>query len=161
MKFALLVWAFLGFGHFHDFHTSLAEITYNRENKSLEVSVRVFSDDLEKALTHLNKGKPVKMEEPDAMVNPLLELYMRKNFALVSPSKEVQKMKFYGKEKEAEATWIFIEVLDCENIKNFIFYNSLMQELFDDQTNLANIIYPTGKKTLVFDSKTKVHPWPY
>jgi len=145
----------------HDFHTSLTEINYNSKTSSLELSVRVFTDDLELTLTNLNKGKLVKIEDPDAVVDPLIEQYFRKNLALVSPEKEVKFGKFYGKEKEADATWLYLEVFDCKQIRNFTIYNNIMQEMFTDQTNLVNIIVGNQKKTIVFDAKTKISPWPY
>jgi hypothetical protein len=145
----------------HDFHTSLSEVSFNPKTGSLELSVRVFTDDLELALTNFNKGKLVKIEDPDAVVNPLIEQYIRKNLALVSPEKEVKFGKFYGKEKESEATWIFLEIFDCKQVKNFTLYNAIMQEMFTDQTNLVNVIYPSQKKTIVFNSQNRVSPWPF
>jgi hypothetical protein len=145
----------------HDFHTSLTEINYNSKTSSLELSVRVFTDDLELTLTNLNKGKLVKIEDPDAVVDPLIEQYIRKNLALVSPEKEVKFGKFYGKEKEADATWLYLEVFDCKQIRNFTIYNNIMQEMFSDQTNLVNITVGNQKKTIVFDDKTKISPWPF
>lgn len=159
----LLIFCFLNtnWSPKHDFHTSLTEINYNPKSGSLELSVRVFTDDLELTLTNFNNGKLVKIEDPEATVNPLLEQYIRKNLALISPDKEVKFGKFYGKEKEADATWIFLEIFDCKQIKNFTLYNTIMQEMFEDQTNLVNIIYPSQKKTIVFDSETKVSTWPF
>ncbi len=159
----LLIFCFLNtnWSPKHDFHTSLTEINFNSKTGSLELSVRVFTDDLELTLTNFNKGKLVKIEDPEATVNPLIEQYIRKNLALISPDKEVKFGKFYGKEKEADATWIFLEIFDCKQVKNFTLYNTIMQEMFADQTNLVNIIYPSQKKTIVFDSETKVSIWPF
>ncbi len=159
----LLIFCFLhtNWSPKHDFHTSLTEINYNPKSGSLELSVRVFTDDLELTLTNFNNGKLVKIEDPEATVDPLIEQYIRKNLALISPDKEVKFGKFYGKEKEADATWIFLEIFDCKQIKNFTLYNTIMQEMFEDQTNLVNIIYPSQKKTIVFDSETKVSTWPF
>lgn len=156
-----LILAFLFVFTFHDFHTSLTEINYNSQTKSLELSVRVFSDDLEIALTNYNKGKTVKIEDPAAKIDPLIEQYFRHNLAIISTLKEVKFAKFYGKEQEADATWLYFEVFDCENIKDFTLYNAIMQELFKDQTNLVNVIYPGKKKTLVFDTEVRTHPWPF
>ncbi|MCP9748760.1 DUF6702 family protein [Lacihabitans sp. CS3-21] len=159
----LLIFCFLNtnWSPKHDFHTSLTEINFNPKTGSLELSVRVFTDDLELTLTNFNKGKLVKIEDPEATVDPLIEQYIRKNLALISPGKEVKFGKFYGKEKEADATWIYLEIFDCKQLKNFTLYNTIMQEMFEDQTNLVNIIYPAQKKTIVFDSETKVSPWPF
>jgi hypothetical protein len=159
----LLIFCFLNtnWSPKHDFHTSLTEINFNPKTGSLELSVRVFTDDLELTLTNFNKGKLVKIEDPEATVDPLIEQYIRKNLALISPDKEVKFGKFYGKEKEADATWIYLEIFDCKQVKNFTLYNTIMQEMFEDQTNLVNIIYPSQKKTIVFDSETKVSSWPF
>lgn len=159
----LLIFCFLNtnWSPNHDFHTSLTEIIFNPKTGSLELSVRVFTDDLELTLTNFNKGKLVKIEDPEATVDPLIEQYIRKNLALISPDKEVKFGKFYGKEKEADATWIYLEIFDCKQLKNFTLYNTIMQEMFEDQTNLVNIIYPSQKKTIVFDSETKVSSWPF
>jgi hypothetical protein len=159
----LLIFCFLNtnWSPKHDFHTSLTEINFNPKTGSLELSVRVFTDDLELTLTNFNKGKLVKIEDPEATVDPLIEQYIRKNLALISPDKEVKFGKFYGKEKEADATWIYLEIFDCKQLKNFTLYNTIMQEMFEDQTNLVNIIYPSQKKTIVFDSETKVSSWPF
>ncbi|MCF8324200.1 MAG: hypothetical protein K9I84_04525 [Leadbetterella sp.] len=159
----LLIFCFLNtnWSPKHDFHTSLTEINFNPKTSSLELSVRVFTDDLELTLTNFNKGKLIKIEDPEAIVDPLIEQYIRKNLALISPEKEVKFGKFYGKEKEADATWIYLEIFDCKQLKNFTLYNTIMQEMFEDQTNLVNIIYPSQKKTIVFDSETKVSTWPF
>lgn len=159
----LLIFCFLNtnWSPKHDFHTSLTEINFNSKTGSLELSVRVFTDDLELTLTNFNKGKLVKIEDPEALVDPLIEQYIRKNLALISPDKEVKFGKFYGKEKEADATWIYLEIFDCKQVKNFTLYNTIMQEMFEDQTNLVNIIYPSEKKTIVFDSETKISTWPF
>ena len=160
-KLVYLIVSFFSLSTFHDYHTSLTEINYNPKNKSLEVSLRLFTDDLELALTKLNGGKVITLESQSELVESLLELYIKKNFAIVSQNKEVKKIKYYGKEKEAEATWVYIEILDCAQIKDFTLFNTILIDLFSDQNNLVNIIYPTVKKTLVFDNKTRMQSWPF
>lgn len=160
-KIAYLIVSFFSLSSIHDYHTSLIEINYNPKNKSLEVSIRLFSDDLELALTKLNGGKKITLDSKTEVIEPLLELYIKKNFAIVSPNKEVKKIKYYGKEKEAEATWVYVEVLDCAQIKDFTLFNTILIDLFSDQNNLVNIIYPSLKKTLVFDNKTRMQSWPF
>jgi hypothetical protein len=144
----------------HDFHTSLTEINFNSKTASLEISVRVFTDDLDLALSAFSNQKTT-INLSEALLNPLIEQYFRKNLALISPDKNVKFAKYYGKEKEADATWLYFEIFDCNEIGTFQLYNSIMQELFKDQTNLVNIIYPNKKKTLVFDSEKKLLDWPF
>jgi hypothetical protein len=155
------IFAFVFLFLMHDFHTSLTEVNYNAKTGSLEVSIRVFTDDLERMLNENKQTKALKIEDEAQKIDPLLEQYFRKNFALIGPNKEVKLAKFYGKEKEADATWLFFEIADCQHIKEFSIYNAIFQDMFTDQTNLINIIYPSSKKTLVFDQKTKLADWPF
>jgi hypothetical protein len=162
LRVLLIIWFFCNSSTLkHDFHTSLTEISFNPKSKSLELSVRVFTDDLEAALTSFNNGQLVRIEDAESVVNPLIEQYIRKNLALVSPDKKVKFGKFYGKEKESEATWLYLEIFDCQDIKGYTLYNSIMMELFGDQTNLVNIIYPSHKKTVVYNSKSRISVWPF
>ena len=87
----LLLLALMSTAFKHDFHTSLTEINFNPKTKSLELSLRVFTDDLESTLTSFNNGKRIRIEEPESVVNPLIEQYIRKNLALISPTKEVDR----------------------------------------------------------------------
>ena len=145
----------------HDYHTSITEIHFNKDTKSLELSIRLFTDDLEQVLTAQNKGVKIKIEDNSKAVDALIEKYIMKNLAIVSPQKEVKLARFYGKEQESDGTWVYFEIENCGNIKNYTFYNALMQETFEDQTNIVNIFYPSQKKTMVFNHKTLVQNWPF
>jgi hypothetical protein len=144
----------------HDFHTSLAEVHFNAKENSLEVSIRVFTDDLERCLTLQNGGKAVNLENDNKIINPLLESYFRKNFALISPNKSVKFGTYYGRENEADATWLYFEFKDCQHLEDFTLLNTIFTDMFSDQTNLVNVIYPSFKKTLAFDVKNKIEDWP-
>ncbi len=145
----------------HDFHTSLTEMNFNSKTQSLEMTVRVFTDDLELALTTINNGKAVKIKPEDYSTDALTLKYLRKHLAFVSPSKEVITYDFIGKEVELDATWLYVEVPAATNLQGYSIFNSIMTELFDDQTNLLNLIYPNKKKSFVFDKKTKVAIYPF
>lgn len=145
----------------HDFHTSLTEANYNPKTKALEVTVRVFTDDLERALTKINDNKAVKVKPTDFSTDPLIFKYLRKHFAIVSPEKNVVSYEYLGKEVELDATWLYVEIPAATNLKGYTIFNSIMTELFEDQTNLLNLIYPDKKKSFIFDSKTKAVPYPF
>jgi|AntRauTorckE5430_2_1112549.scaffolds.fasta_scaffold38404_1 hypothetical protein len=145
----------------HDFHTSLTEIDYNPKTKSLEMTIRVFTDDLERALTEINNGKLVKIDPNDYATDPLIFQYLRKHVAFVSPDKDVVAYDFLGKEVELDATWLYVELPAAANLKGYSIFNSILTELFDDQINLLNLIYPDKKKSFVFDNKIKVATYPF
>lgn len=145
----------------HDFHTSLTEINYNPSSRSLEITIRVFTDDLENALTK-HSGKKISINSTTkAEHDPLIEQYIHKHFALLSPGKENKKGSYIGRETEGDATWLYYEILNCQAIRGYTLVNDIMQELFDDQTNLVNIIYPKDKKTIIYNAKVKTSVFPF
>ena len=142
-------------GGVHAFHTSLTEIQYNTKEQSLEVSIRMFTDDLETALTKFNNGQKVMIGGKNDNSDAILSKYIQQHFAIISPQKQKKALNFIGKEIEGDATWIYVEIPTNQDFKKHFIYNNLMQEMFDDQTNLVNFTYLGNKKTYLFNAKTK------
>ncbi len=145
------------FKAWHDFHTSLTEMRYSTRSHSLETSIRVFTDDLENALSKANK-RAVKMNDADA--GKLVKPYILKNFAFVKADKVVLA-EYIGLESEPDVTWIYVEFKDPGNLSGLDLLNTIFLELFDDQSNLVNIIYPNDRKTLLFNQKKKLLAYPF
>jgi hypothetical protein len=140
----------------HDFHTSITRMDYNAREKSFEVSLRVFTDDLESALSKENAGQKfvvVNNDKNDAFV----ERYVRKRFALLNAQKQKKAFNYVGKEQEADATWIYIEIPCRETPSGFAVQNEVMLDLFDDQTNLLNLNYLSQRKSFIFKGEQKTH----
>lgn len=143
-------------GGLHAFHTSLTEIQYNAKEKSLEISIRMFTDDLETALTKANNGQKVMIGGKNDNSEAVLNKYIQQHFAIITPQKQKKAMTVLGKELEGDATWVYVEIPNSQDFKGHILYNYLMQEMFDDQTNLVNFMYLGNKKTYLFNAKTRV-----
>ena len=138
----------LSFGT-HDFHTSISRMDYNAKGKSFEISIRVFTDDLERALSKDNNGQKFVVTNNDKN-DAFVEKYIRKHFALINPQKQKKAYSYVGKEQEADATWIYIEISGQEAITGFSLQNSIMHDLFDDQINLVNLNYQGQKRSYIF-----------
>ncbi|CAH0997052.1 hypothetical protein EMA8858_03189 [Emticicia aquatica] len=141
--------------HLHAFHTSLTEIQFNAKEKSLEISIRMFTDDLETALTKANNGQKIMIGGKNDNSDAILNKYIQQHFAIITPQKQKKTLTVLGKELEGDATWVYVEMPNNQDFKGHILYNNLMQELFDDQTNLVNFMYLSNKKTFLFNAKTK------
>ncbi|WP_448961092.1 DUF6702 family protein [Larkinella arboricola] len=144
----------------HPVHTSVTQMQFNAAEKTFEVSLRVFTDDLEEALTRENNNQRVRLNDKDAN-NPLVERYIRKHFGLINASRQRKPFRYLGKEQEMDATWIYVEVPYSEPVEGSILQQSLLTELFDDQINLVNVSYLSQKKTVLFrkSSTQQVLTW--
>lgn len=146
MKTALLSILFVLFAT-HEFHLSLTEISHNAENKTLEISIKLFTDDL---LTALQQAGAPKMElgteneAPEA--NEYIESYLKRHFNLTVNGKPTD-FTYLGKEAELDATWCYVEVKDVKKVQSLEVENNFLLEAFDDQTNMVNLNINGRKKS--------------
>ena len=139
----------------HDFHTSLTEMRYNAKAKNFEISLRVFTDDLEKVLSATNQNRKFTLENNDKN-NPLVEVYVRKHFVVTNSKNQKLNINYIGREKEGEATWIYLELPVNESINGSKIQNDVLIDMFDDQTNILNIFIQNQKKSYLYNVKNKV-----
>ena len=131
----------------HEFHSSVMQIDHNAKSKTLQITVRLFTDDL--CLSLERAGAP-KMElgtqsEPPS-ANEHVENYLKEHIAITVNGKEVS-FKYLGKEAQLDATWCYLEIEKIGNVKKIEIENTLMLSDFDDQTNLVNLNIDGRKKS--------------
>ncbi len=144
LLFSLLVPARL-----HDFHTSLAEVHYNAPERVLEVSLRVFTDDLENALSRENGGKAIRVTDAGT-ADPFIQNYLAKNFSVIDAGNRRRPVNLLGKEITVDVTWLYFEIRDVESLAGKRLQNAVLTEVFDDQINMVNLVTPSGKRSFLF-----------
>lgn len=132
----------------HDFHASVTQMQYNPKEKTFEISIRIFTDDLERALSQASNA-PIHSDK-DSKNDALLERYIRSHFVYMTPQKQAKRLIYVGHEVEADANWLYLEMPYTESIRNGVLKQSVLMEMFDDQVNMVNIQYLGQKKTVVF-----------
>jgi hypothetical protein len=138
----------------HDFHTSITEMRYNPREKSFEISIRVFTDDLEKVLSATNQNKKFLVENNDKN-DAFVEAYVKKHFVVTNPKNQKPVINYIGKEKEGDATWIYLEMPVNEGISGSKIQNNVLMDMFEDQTNIVNIFVQNQKKSYLFTIKNR------
>lgn len=152
----LLVFGILASFQVHDFHTSLTQMQFEAKSQTIEISIRMFTDDLETALTHENGGKPVHFGGP-AKPDQLLERYVRKHFVVADAQRKPKPYTYVGYEQESDAHWVYIEMpAGADPFKSIVIKQDILMDLFSDQVNLVNIQYQQQKKTVVFRNNQPV-----
>ena len=138
----------------HAFHFTKTEITFDEKNKSLNMTLHIFIDDLEKALQHTGKEKLfIGTEKENATANQEIENYLQKNFFLDIDNKKVN-YNWVGKEtaKDMQAIYIYLSVEKTKNFKQIRFNNTLLTEIFPDQKNIVQLNLPNKPQGyFVFD----------
>lgn len=133
----------------HDYFVSVTQMQYNPAEKILEVSIRLFTDDFEKALSVENGNTRIRLTNNDQN-NAIVEKYIRKHFILTDNKRQFRNCNYIGKENEADATWIYLEIPHQGNLSGFSLKNDLLLSAFADQVNIVNVKLTPEKKTYLF-----------
>lgn len=142
-SFILLAGVFL-ISWVHPFHMSVTEINHNAQDKTLEISCKLFTDDFEKVLAR-NYNTKVDLTNPPvkAAMDSLVKKYVFSHLGLKLNGKPVS-FEYVGFETDKEASYAYVEVDNVNGVTKVDIYNSLMYDMFEDQVNIMHVI--TGGK---------------
>ena len=125
----------------HDIHLSLCELRFNESTASFEVSIKIFIDDLELAMSK-NGVKGLKIGTPaeDPLSDEHIAAYLNKHFYIDIDGARL-KANFLGKEftEDLIAVWCYVEFPAPPAAKKCLLSNSILLDLYDDQRNIMDI----------------------
>ena len=125
----------------HDYHASITDIKFNPRTQSLQVAVKVFTDDLENALSKRSKSK-VSYDAGSATIKQQLAGYMAATIKFELTKGKPLKQQFIGSEEEADVVWLYFEVpVQSASLSQLYIENAVLTELFNDQMNIVNLDY--------------------
>lgn len=130
----------------HSFHASLAQADYNGETHALEFSLRLFSNDLERALT-ARAGHEVKLESKEA--DALAAAYLAEKFTVSADGTPVA-IRYVGKEAGVHETWLYFESRLEKAPAKLSIAHTLLHEWFEDQVNSVIVGHGEGRVTVTF-----------
>lgn len=126
----------------HPVHVTVTNIDFNAKQRSFDISIKIFTDDVEGAIqknhnVSLFLGKTNENKEADKF----LEEYIRNNFniSINSDNFAERKMKMVRKEMSEGALWIYFSYSITKKIETLQVQNSLLNDYYPDMTNLVII----------------------
>ncbi|MGB1122183.1 MAG: DUF6702 family protein [Flavobacteriales bacterium] len=122
----------------HDFHYSRFGLQWNAETSTWQGILRVFTDDLEAALSH-GTLESVAWKLGDAREHPqsdaAIEGYTTSNWSLIDSTGQALEWTYVGKEVDYDITFIYLEsALSAADEARFASSTGFF-ELFGDQVN--------------------------
>ncbi len=139
----------------HPFHVSVAEMEFNKETGCLEVALKVWPEDLEKAL---NQGSKTRIDlDKTKNIDQLITNYLKKNIRIESPDKKKAELNWIGKELEIKQAWLYFEVKTVKEPVDFTYSNRIFFVLQDDQINMFNLKFKTRRASISFARDKDAH----
>jgi len=125
----------------HPFHVSVCEIEHNSEAQSLQITHRIFLDDLEQAINDANKSY-FDLYEPQnpQLVDKLIKEYIEEHFQLTVDG-QVVTGNYLGHEADLEAAWCYVEVRNVSTLSKVTILNTILFETFSDQANIIHVTF--------------------
>lgn len=144
---------FFSFG-FHKFYVSIYQINYAPEKKMLQITSRLFVDDVNAVL--LKKyGKRTNLGEKNETqedVNLMIK-YILDNFSL-KVNDQLKPVNFLSKEMEGNVIICYYNVKDIPKIRSLEVRNSALIELNSEQQNIIQSTIYGEKQSLLLTSET-------
>ncbi|MCW5912696.1 MAG: hypothetical protein KIT62_16625 [Cyclobacteriaceae bacterium] len=126
----------------HPIHLSVSEINYSEKNKALQITSRIFLDDLEESIRLERNDQSLDVLEPGSglTTKQLISDYVLKHFTVKLDGK-IQKMNFLGFEQEDPAVICYIEIENVKKFRTIEMKNEVIMALYDDQSNIVHVTY--------------------
>jgi hypothetical protein len=139
---------FILISNLHPFHVSICEVYYNPKTQSLEISMKIFIDDLELAIQNQGNTEFKLINSNDNNFNKTpLKSYITDRFMIKTNSKTID-LDLVGYEFENDAILCYFEGKKIKDINVIEIENSIISEVFDDQINLTHFQYNGEMKSI-------------
>lgn len=134
---------------FHPIHLSITEIDHNEKSKALQITTRIFIDDLELSIRHKINDEELDILEPGKgrTTDELVKAYLTEMIKLKVDRKPV-RFNYLGHEIEGPAMICYVEIENIRKFNTIEVTNKVILETHDDQSNLVNVNYKGKVKSL-------------
>ncbi|HWK58914.1 MAG TPA: DUF6702 family protein [Parapedobacter sp.] len=145
----------------HPFYVSITSVDYNEQAHRVEISTRIFYDDLE---TALKDGRTLKID----LINPtdksvtdsLLATYLANHLRLSVNGRPVL-LRYVGYEIEEDVAWCFLEAVNINRVEQLRLDNRILFDHFPKQSNILHVTAYGKRQSTKLDNpeQTAVFEW--
>lgn len=141
---------------FHKFYVGVYQVNYAPEKKMLQITSRIFIDDLNngvekkyKTKTNIGTGKETEVDVA------LLKKYLAENF-IIKVNGQSKPITFLSKEVEANDVLVcYSRINDVSKIKTLEISNTILVDWNSDQQNITHVSVLGTKKSVLFTASSR------
>ncbi|MBI2273212.1 MAG: hypothetical protein HYU70_05405 [Bacteroidetes bacterium] len=135
----------------HPFYVSVIEINHNAKEATAEVSVRIFTEDLEKTIQKYTTTRLDMLKPADAaFLDKQIGNYLTRTIRLKINGQPVT-MNYLGHEIQKESVWSYLEIPKITDIKKLEIDCSLLYDFEKLQSNLIHVKSKNEDKSYKLD----------
>lgn len=135
----------------HKFYVSVTNVSYSEKDKALQITSRIFIDDLDAVLKErYNVDSKLATAEESKLADSYLEKYLRKKFQLQINGESVA-YTIIGRKYDTDVCIFYLEAanLNFSSISSIQIQNEVLTDLYDEQQNVVHFKVKDHKKSFV------------
>jgi len=147
----ILLLPLVAFTAVHKFYVSVTNISYSEKEDALQMTSRVFIDDLDEVLKERYEiDAKLSTENESNLADSYLEKYLRTKFE-VAVNGENKPYTIVGRKYDNDVCIFYLEIaaIDLPNVNSIQIQNELLTDLFDEQQNVVHFKIKDRKKSFV------------
>lgn len=139
----------------HPFFVSVIDIKHNAKEATAEVSIRIFTDDLEKTIQK-NSNFNIDLVHPEnkTIIDKKLNEYIKNHLQLKINNSPVSG-NYLGYEIVKESVWIYFEVSGIKELNKLDVNCSLLYDFETSQINIFHVKSKGNEKSFKLDYPSK------
>jgi hypothetical protein len=135
----------------HPFYVSVIDINHNTKENAVEISIRIFTPDLEQTLQKYSttkidianpKDKVVLDKQISSYINQKLQIKINGQPAIIN---------YIGHELQMESVWIYAEIPKIAQLKKIDINCNLLYDYKDLQSNIFHVKSKDAEKSYKLD----------
>lgn len=145
----------------HKFYVAIFQVQFVPEKKRIQITSRIFLDDLNKALEkkyHQKTTIGIGVEKPEDVV--LLKKYFTENLK-IKVNGQPQSLNYLSNEVEEDVLVTYLTIKEITKIQNLNIHNSFLMDWNSDQQNIMHFSAKGVKNSLNFTESSKIQMLKY
>jgi len=135
----------------HKFYLSVTNINYSEKDDALQVTSRIFIDDLENVLEE-RYGIKVNLAANDDTftAKTYIERYLRTKFLVYLDGKPFE-YAFLGEKYDNDVVICYMELskVNLESLQKMEIENKILTDIYDEQQNVVHVKWKGNKKSFI------------
>lgn len=137
----------------HKFYVAIYQINHAKEKKMVQITARLFIDDINEAIEKkYNKKSYLASEKETPEHVELLKKYLSEKF-IIKVNNQPKSLIFVSKETEDNVLICYLKIIDVAKITSLEVENSIIMENHFDQQNIIQANFNGSKHSLLLTSE--------
>lgn len=138
----------------HPFYVSICQLNFNRETSSVEISLKIFADDLSAGLENAgHRNLYLGESKEDTKTDSYIFEYLKSKLKFKINGQAVS-YQFVGKELDDAVVWTYLEIQNINDLKSVEAECSILAEVYDTQSNIIQVEKNKEIKNLLLNKQT-------